>query len=99
MNKKNNEFCDIIVSDFKLYSQSYIYFQTNSLRKVMNLLILPSYELNSATCVFCKDGFGIKETHKSINLHGLFNAIKRMKSKKRKSNLVMIHKFFILVKK
>ena len=47
-------------SKFELQLYYYIYFQTSTLWKGMNSLILPSYGLNSITTLFCKDGFGIK---------------------------------------
>ena len=43
--------CDIVVSDFDLQLRHYIHFQTNTLRKGMNLLILSSYGLNCTTTV------------------------------------------------
>ena len=43
--------CDIVVSEFKLQSRYYIYFQTNILGKTMKYLIFPSYRLNSTTTV------------------------------------------------
>ena len=39
--------CDILVSEFELKSRYYVYFRTNTFRKVMNTLILP-------TCVSVK---------------------------------------------
>ena len=48
--------CDIVVSKFKLQLCQYIHFQTNTLGKGMNLSYPSSYELNSATTVFYKDG-------------------------------------------
>ena len=41
--------CDIIVSEFKLPSNSYIHFWTNALVKDMNLIIFPCYGLNNTT--------------------------------------------------
>ena len=47
--------CDIIVNKFKLHSCYYVHFQANTLGKGMNILILPSYVLNSTTTVFLQE--------------------------------------------
>ena len=49
-----------IVGEFKLQSREYAHFQTNTLGKGMNLLILPAMREISPWPIFNKDGFGIK---------------------------------------
>ena len=56
----NELHCDILVSEFELYSRYYVHFQTNTLGKHMNLLIpQPSCGLNSITTIL--HGFGTNE--------------------------------------
>ena len=43
--------CDIIVNEFKLQSCYHVHFQTNTLRKGINILIISSYVLNSTPSV------------------------------------------------
>ena len=52
--------CDIIVSEFELQSRYYVYFQTNSIRKVMNSLIFPAIGKIISMLFFHKESFGIK---------------------------------------
>ena len=44
--------CRIVVSDFEFQSRYYVHFQTNTLGKGRNLLILPAYGLNNITAVY-----------------------------------------------
>ena len=43
--------CNVVLSKFELQSQYYVHFPTNTLRKGMNPLHTPNYELNSTTNV------------------------------------------------
>ena len=52
--------CRIIVSEFKLQSYYYIHFQTNTLGKGMNPLILPAMGYIVLLLFFEKDRFGIE---------------------------------------
>ena len=52
--------CNIMLSEFKLQSQYYVYFQINTLRKAMNLLLFQAIGYIVSLLFFYKDGFGIK---------------------------------------
>ena len=52
--------CGIIVSEFKLQLCYYVHFQTNTLGKGMNPLILPAMGYIASLLFFWKDCFGIK---------------------------------------
>ena len=52
--------CGIVVSEFELQLHYYVHFQTNTLGKGMNLLILPAMGYKASLLFFKKDGFGIK---------------------------------------
>ena len=71
--------CDIIVSEFKPQSRYYVLFWTNTLKKGMNLLILPAIV---ALLFFYKDGFGIKLPTKV----GWY-VVKQKKQRKQKKNI------------
>ena len=52
--------CEIFESDFKLQSRYYVHFQTNTIGKCINPLILPAIGQIVPLLFFSKDGFGIK---------------------------------------
>ena len=52
--------CRIVVSEFELQSCYYVHFQTNTLGKDMNLLILQAIGQIIPLLFFSKDGIGIK---------------------------------------
>ena len=52
--------CEIVVSEFDLQSCYYVHFQTNTLRKGMNPLILPAMGWIVSLLFFLENGFGIK---------------------------------------
>ena len=53
--------CNTIVNEFELQSCYSIHFRTNTLfKRHERPIIISSYDLNSNTILFYKDGFGIK---------------------------------------
>ena len=48
---------EMMVTEFELRSRYYIHFRTNTLEKVVNLLILPCYGLNSIITILLQERF------------------------------------------
>ena len=48
--------CNIIVSKFEIQLYYYVHFQINTLRKCLNLLILPNFRLNSGNTIILLKG-------------------------------------------
>ena len=56
--------CDNTVSEFEPQSRYYVLFWINTLGKGINPFILPAMGLIVLLLLFCKDGFGIKQSKK-----------------------------------